>query len=180
MPAGGVVDAFSAHADAGVEGLEGVGLFFQMVLVEKGEDLLHSLGDGVVGGEAVAAGGIVMDGAAMDMGVVAVDINGVIVAICFGFTDISRVAMAIGSLSMDIDIVAMGICGLSMNMDSTAMAISDLLVVIDGMVIGIDGVAVATVSRAFEEGLEDGAGDEVLGEHLDDLCLGDGGVEIIA
>lgn len=72
LPAGGVVDAFGAHADAGVEGLEGVGLFFQMVLVEKGEDLLHPLGDGVVGGEAVAAGGVAGGAGAVAGGIYAI------------------------------------------------------------------------------------------------------------
>jgi len=31
-----------------------------------------------------------------------------------------------------------------------------------------------------EEGIEDGLGDEVLGEHLDDFGIGDGVVEIVA
>ena len=39
---------------------------------------------------------------------------------------------------------------------------------------------VIAVRGTREEGLEYGAGDEVLGEHLDDLGLGDGGVEIVA
>ena len=32
----------------------------------------------------------------------------------------------------------------------------------------------------LEQGVEDGLGDEVLGEHLDDVVIGDGVVEVVA
>ena len=42
-----------------------------------------------------------------------------------------------------------------------------------------DGVEAAEVV-AVEQRIEDGAGDEVLGEHLDGICLADGRVEVVA
>jgi hypothetical protein len=42
-----------------------------------------------------------------------------------------------------------------------------------------DGI-VAGEAVVFEEGVEDGLGDEVLGEHLDDFAIGDGVVEVVA
>ena len=53
MLAGGVVDVFGAHGDAGIEFIQRVGFFFQPVRLKDIKHLLHGLRDRVVAGEAV-------------------------------------------------------------------------------------------------------------------------------
>ena len=53
LAAFGVFDAFAAHAHGVVEFLEALQVFFEAVVVEQREDLLHGAGDGVVLGKGI-------------------------------------------------------------------------------------------------------------------------------
>ena len=57
-----------------------------------------------------------------------------------------------------------------------AVLVQDVQHVLHGLGDGI----VAGEAVVLEQGVEDGLGDEVLGEHLDDFGIGDGVVEVVA